>query len=531
MKPTRLFFSLNAVVLVLLAACAPASTPAATQAPVTTAPPAAPGTLPPPEPAAEPELDLAGPDVGSTMVWIDGSLLVFVPHGEFQMGAGGQDNPAHTVGLSDFWVYRTKVTNRMYALCVAAGRCSPPQAEKAAKSFAKPSQRDQPVAGVDWSQADTYCKWVNGGLPTEAQWELVARGPQSNLYPWGASKPACDLLNFNNCLGGISKVYDFPTGKSYFDALDMAGNAYEWTGDWYGADYYLTSPAGDPPGPDSGKYRVVRGSSFENDATYVPSARRFYYDPNRFREDLGFRCVVAHPTQYAPFCQAVFVPGAPGQYPNGASEPGQGYCPPLSASQSGEGCESGIGFGSLNVSGDTLSSASGSAGLSCSLIDGNTGVYCIGAQGSSGTVEACASGHSCQQPPAPTPGCPPGTYYDQTAKQCVGEGAPGVCPPGYAYNATKQCCAAGQGMPYPGCAPDEYYDPNLGCVSGPVPKPGCGNFSINLGTCAPPPSTGCDPNTDPNKCQGGGSQGGDRNPCPPGFKQYCREDQCYCVQG
>ncbi len=506
MNTSRLFFYFIASLLLVATACAPPSTPTLTEAPVIGAPASEiPATVPAttdPSSTQAPALNLAGPEVGTSMVWVDGSLLVFVPHTEFEMGAGGTDNPVHTVGLSDFWIYRTKVTNRMYALCVAAGKCTLPQADKAVKAFAKPAQRDLPVAGVDWSQADTYCKWVNGHLPTEAQWELVARGPQSSLYPWGSSKPACDLLNFNNCLGGISRVYDFPGGKSYFDALDMAGNAYEWAGDWYDANYYFTSPAGDPPGPDSGRNRVVRGSSFEDDATYVPSARRFFYDPDRFREDLGFRCVVDHPTQYAPFCQAVFVPGAPGQYPDGASQPGQGYCPPLNASQSGEGCESGVGQGTLDVTGDTIASANGSAGLSCSLINGNTGVFCSGAQGSSGTVNVCASGQSCQPAPAPDPGCPPGTYYDAAAKQCVGQGAPGQCPSGYSYDSAKQCCAAGPGLPYPGCAPDEYYDPLLGCLSGSAPQAGCRNFSINLGTCAPPPGGSCDPQTEPN-CPGG----------------------------
>ena len=78
----------------------------------------------PEEPVLQP-INLGGPPAGTPMVWVDGSILVHVPGGEFIMGDGGDDNPIHTVSLSSFWIYRTKVTNRMYSICIATGKCAP----------------------------------------------------------------------------------------------------------------------------------------------------------------------------------------------------------------------------------------------------------------------------------------------------------------------------------------------------------------------------------------------------------------------
>ena len=119
MKITSLrFLYLCVAFALLLAACGPTGGATATPTEVTEAPPATEPPPPPPIPTLVP-INLAGPDVGSSMAWADGSLLVYVPPGEFPMGVeGGVDNPLHTVFLDGFWMYKTKVTNRMYALCV-----------------------------------------------------------------------------------------------------------------------------------------------------------------------------------------------------------------------------------------------------------------------------------------------------------------------------------------------------------------------------------------------------------------------------
>jgi len=118
--------------------------------------------------------------------------LVYVPRGEFAMGAsGGGDTgrlPIHTVYLDGFWLDQTEVTNRQYGLCVAAGSCKPARYAE----IEKYSGEYQPVVALNWHEAQAYCEWVGGALPSEAQWEYAARGPESRAYPWGEAEPDCE---------------------------------------------------------------------------------------------------------------------------------------------------------------------------------------------------------------------------------------------------------------------------------------------------------------------------------------------------
>jgi formylglycine-generating enzyme required for sulfatase activity len=264
------------------------------------------------------------PTIGSTISWFDTSTLVYVPGGEFVMGADEPEkqdfNPAHPVDVAGFWIYSTKVTNEMYNLCVSLGQCTPtvsttgePGATLPGTSlvsyFTGPddngySLKDLPVTNVTWDQADNYCKWVGGRLPTEAEWEKTARGEESKIQPWGDEPAACNFLNFKDCAGLLSSVLDHPEGISDYMALDMAGNAYEWVNDWYQKDYYPQSPASNPTGPVDGEKRSVRGSSFDTGLDYVISAQRSSLEPDQSKIDVGFRCVIEDPTVFAPICEA-----------------------------------------------------------------------------------------------------------------------------------------------------------------------------------------------------------------------------------
>ena len=143
--------------------------------------------------------------VGSTMLYTDGTTLVAVPSSAFVMGHGHADNPEHTVTLSDYWLYATDVTNAQYALCVAQERCTPPDPADNL-DYSVFESRNRPVVGVTYDQAQSYCNYMNANLPTEAQWEKAARGPDASLYPWGAADPGCGLLNFNNCVKHTTDV-------------------------------------------------------------------------------------------------------------------------------------------------------------------------------------------------------------------------------------------------------------------------------------------------------------------------------------
>ncbi|HVV51450.1 MAG TPA: formylglycine-generating enzyme family protein, partial [Polyangia bacterium] len=155
---------------------------------------------------------------------------VTVPGGAFTEGSTrGEDDerPARKVTLRAFAIDRTEVTRGDYAACVDAGRCkSPPGADPAADA-------KLPVTGVDWNDAQAYCKFAGGRLPTEAEWEKAARGTDGRQYPWGNDLD-CARANWGNfegegpCAGKNPghpvAVGQYPTGASPYGALDMGGN-------------------------------------------------------------------------------------------------------------------------------------------------------------------------------------------------------------------------------------------------------------------------------------------------------------------
>jgi formylglycine-generating enzyme required for sulfatase activity len=215
------------------------------------------------------------PGIGSLVPWIDQSYLVFVPGGEFIMGKDedmpSDHAPQHTVSVDSFWIHQTEVTNNQYTLCVAAGVCLLPYRTTGLPFwYASPVRGLDPVVGVSWEQAATYCEWIEGRLPTEAEWEKAARGTEGDPYPWGEEEPTCNLLNFDGCqeIDQPVRVRSFLDGASPFLLADTAGNVAEWVGDWYDEEVYATSPVNNPTGPASGTNRVVRGSS------YTPSTRQ-----------------------------------------------------------------------------------------------------------------------------------------------------------------------------------------------------------------------------------------------------------------
>jgi len=249
-----------------------------------------------------PELDV-GSKVGSTMVREeDGMTVLYVPAGTFQMGTEASDpavedneTPQHPVTLDGFWIDRTEVTNAQYAGCVAAGACNPPYQSSSAtrESYYDDSQyADYPVIRVTWDDAAAYCAWAGGRLPSEAEWEYAARGPEALVYPWGNDPLDEALLNYNKKVGDTTPVGSYAEGASWVGALDMAGNVAEWVNDWYAADYYAVSPAENPTGPDTGDLKAMRGGSWFNPSYLMRSAWRSRIGPDIPDPSVGFRCVV-----------------------------------------------------------------------------------------------------------------------------------------------------------------------------------------------------------------------------------------------
>jgi formylglycine-generating enzyme required for sulfatase activity len=238
----------------------------------------------------------------------DTPVYVYVPAGEFRMGAGAEDDriasevsvdnsrerPQHPVTLDGFWIGRTEVTNAQYGRCVEAKGCEPPADNNIRyqdSQFAK-----QPVTGITWNQAQAYAAWAGGRLPTEAEWEKACRGTDGRTYPWGEQDPTANRLNFRDSrgrsLGRSSAVGSYPEGAGPYGALDMAGNVWEWTADRYDGNYYARSPNGNPTGPATGDKRVLRGGSFLYYAVAVRCARRLDGNPTDTSDHYGFRVVV-----------------------------------------------------------------------------------------------------------------------------------------------------------------------------------------------------------------------------------------------
>ncbi len=240
--------------------------------------------------ALDPALPPPDPVLGGT--WRrpkDNSQMVYVPAGSFPMGSANGDSdevPVHNVVLEAFWIDEKEVTNSQYAVCVSAGECE-------ASRFTDDStysRADHPVVGVSWQDADNYCRWAGGHLPTEAQWEYAARGLEGDTYPWGEGEPTCDLAQYSDCEGRTLPVGSFLKGASWVSALDMAGNVWEWTRDWYDNDYYVDSLLKNPEGPVSGTHKVMRGGGWYYSPFYLRGASRSYNVPGRKDNYVGFRC-------------------------------------------------------------------------------------------------------------------------------------------------------------------------------------------------------------------------------------------------
>ncbi|MBQ27847.1 MAG: sulfatase-modifying factor 1 [Nitrospiraceae bacterium] len=211
----------------------------------------------------------------------------------------GNETPVHRVYLDAYFLDKFLVTNAQYReFVVAKGRPAPRNESRAKYTLWKGDTvpqaiMQQPVINVSWYDARAYCRWVGGRLPTEAEWEKAARGPDGLRYPWGHEMPTPSHANYGRPWSGdttLSPVGQFEKGKSPYGIYDMAGNVWQWTNDWYAEHYYDVSPKQNPQGPKRGRNKTVRAGSWINIPAVIHSASRVGYDPLNRIYDIGIRC-------------------------------------------------------------------------------------------------------------------------------------------------------------------------------------------------------------------------------------------------
>ncbi|MBI4384581.1 MAG: SUMF1/EgtB/PvdO family nonheme iron enzyme [Nitrospinae bacterium] len=207
--------------------------------------------------------------------------MALVPAGEFLMGArqGTQaELPVRKVRLDAYYIDRYETSAREY------------EAFQPSRARSDRSACDEcPVTLVNWMEADAYCKSRGARLPTEAEWERAARGPEGNDYSFGR-QPDKTKARFGEpfAAGAVPVNAHEPNG---FGIYNMSGNVWEWVGDWFAP--YPKGPSVNPLGPASGSERVLRGGSWYNAEYYINAGMRFHLDPAARLNSLGFRCAVS----------------------------------------------------------------------------------------------------------------------------------------------------------------------------------------------------------------------------------------------
>lgn len=215
----------------------------------------------------------------------DGREMVRVPAGEFLRGSEegeADERPQKKIYVDEFLIDRYEVSNAQYAKCVAAKVCRKPTPQQ---GFDAP---DQPVYGLSWDMANTYCRWAGLRLPTEAEWEKAARGTDGRKYPWGNEFPSSELATFST--KATSDVNSHPAGVSPYGAYNMAGNVAEWVMDWYSPTYYASAPLKNPSGPAKGEKKILRGGSYFNAPNKLTTTYRLWENPKYNYPPYGVRC-------------------------------------------------------------------------------------------------------------------------------------------------------------------------------------------------------------------------------------------------
>jgi formylglycine-generating enzyme required for sulfatase activity len=221
--------------------------------------------------------------------------VVEVPGGEIALGGGETKLPIQRAIVKDFSIAETEVTNTEYAeFLKATNHAAPP----GWKENEFPAGTEYfPVTNVSYADAIEFCKWLEKKiglpvrLPSEAEWELAARGSGGNKYPWGNDWRK-EAANSKESGGKVAAVKSFPLNRSPFGAFDMAGNVWEWTADRVGKNEEVTDEEVKKALADGQVLRVVKGGSAQTPRAQISAQARYEIPENTRVGSVGFRYVV-----------------------------------------------------------------------------------------------------------------------------------------------------------------------------------------------------------------------------------------------
>ncbi|WAS91355.1 formylglycine-generating enzyme family protein [Nannocystis punicea] len=246
--------------------------------------------------------EVGGEFVDERMQKIDRGWFVLGCRNRRDPQCEADEKPPRSVRLDSFMIDRYEVTWKDYAACVAGGGCSKVATSRCevwtGEAFVRGAAlapgflgEDHPVVCATWEQAAEYCAWKGKRLPTEAEWERAARGPDArSQYPWGDAPATCARAHTYECGGTTAAVGRYPAGASPEGVQDLAGNASEWVADWYDKKAYRQISGRNPIGPPGGEVRVVRGGSYYDGPGYLRASYRYGLSPQWGYGTVGFRC-------------------------------------------------------------------------------------------------------------------------------------------------------------------------------------------------------------------------------------------------
>lgn len=233
--------------------------------------------------------------VNLASVTLPGFELVRVPAGEFLYG-----EDRRKVTLPEYYIVKTPIINAQYKVFVEATGYRAP-GHWAGGQIPR-GKENHPVVNVSWEDIQAFCRWAGLRLPTEAEWEKVARGTDGRKYPWEDAEPTAELCNFDMNVKDTTMVERYsPAGNSPYGCAEVAGNVWEWTGGLWGKDWakpafgypYVAGDGQEDQTAGTDVLRVVRGGSWYSFQWVVRAADRSRFLPDSRYVGLGFRCVLS----------------------------------------------------------------------------------------------------------------------------------------------------------------------------------------------------------------------------------------------